>query len=106
MRRHLTAVLATAAVVILLGVLAPTAWAYPPSNPYLPAGTEIQSMFDRTGDFSGGAQASTTTKTDIPGGIRLDINWSTGTPFVNETFTRSVRTQRFPENNGDGDGGD
>jgi hypothetical protein len=63
-------------------------------------------MFDRTGDFSGGSQASTTTKADIAGGIRLDIDWSTGAPAVNETFTRSVRAQRFAEDNGDGDGGD
>jgi hypothetical protein len=91
---------------IVVGLWAETAWAFPPSNPYLPSPGEIQSMFDRTGDFSGNAQASTTTKSDIPGGIQLNVNWSTGTPFVNETFTRSVRTQRFPEDNGDGDGGD
>jgi PEP-CTERM motif len=87
-------------------IIAQTAWAFPPSNPYRPSVGEIQSMFDRTGDFSGNAQASMTTKTDVPGGIQLDINWSTGAPFVNETFTRSVRVQRFPDDNGDGDGGD
>jgi hypothetical protein len=91
---------------LVVGLTAQTAWAFPPSNPYLPTVAEIQSMFDRSADFSGGSQASTTTKTDIAGGIQLDVNWSTGTPFVNETFTRSVRVQRFEEDNGDGDGGD
>jgi hypothetical protein len=94
------------AIAVMLGVTANMAWAFPPANPYLPTTAEIQSMFDRTGDFSGGSQASTTTKSDIPGGIQLDVSWSTGTAFVNETFTRSVRVQRFPQDNGDGDGGD
>jgi hypothetical protein len=94
------------ALAIVLGLAAQKAWAFPPSNPYLPTAAEIQSMFDRTGDFSGGAQSSTTTKSDISGGIQLNVNWSTGAPFVNETFTRSVRVQRLLEDNGDGDGGD
>jgi hypothetical protein len=95
-----------AAIALVLGVAAEAAWAFPPSNPYLPSAAEIQTMFDRTADFSGGAQASTTVKTDKPGGIQLDVTWSTGVALVNETFTRSVRVQRFPEDNGDGDGGD
>jgi hypothetical protein len=94
------------AAVLLVCIGTTRAWAYPPTSPYTPGAAEIQSMLDRTSDFSGGAQASTTTKTDVPGGIRLDINWSTGAPGTNETFTRSVRSLRFPENNGDGDGGD
>jgi hypothetical protein len=95
-----------ATIAVVLSITAGTAWAFPPSNPYVPTVAEIRAMFDRTGDFSGNSQASTTVKSDIPGGIQLDITWSTGTPFVNETFTRSVRTFRFPDDNGDGDGGD
>jgi hypothetical protein len=94
------------AVAVAIGLVAKTAWAFPPSNPYLPTAAEIQTMFDRTGDFSGNSQASVTTKSDITGGIQLNVTWSTGAPFVNETFTRSVRVQRFPEDNSDGDGGD
>jgi hypothetical protein len=95
-----------AAVAVVLGAAVETVWAFPPSNPYLPGAAEIQGMLNRTGDFSGGAQASTSTQTNVPGGIQMDVNWSTGAPFVNETFTRQVRSQRLPEDNGDGDGGD
>jgi hypothetical protein len=63
-------------------------------------------MLDRTGDFSGGAQASTSTTTNKPGGVQINATFRTGTPFVNETFTRIVKSQRFPDDNGDGDGGD
>jgi PEP-CTERM motif len=99
-------VVSAAAMAVALGLTAGQAWAFPPSNPYLPTAAEIQTMFDRTSDFSGGSQASTTVATNKPGGIQLDITWSTGTAFVNETFTRSVRVQRFLEDDGDGDGGD
>jgi len=95
-----------ALVVILLA--GSPAWAFPPSNPYQPSGPEIVGMLNRTSDFSGGAQASTgvrTTKAD-GSGILIDMTWSTGAPFVNETFTRHVLSQRFPDDNGDGDGGD
>jgi hypothetical protein len=95
-----------AALAVALGLAAEPAWAFPPSNPYLPSAADIQAMLDRTGDFSGNAQASTSTLTNKPGGIQLNATFSTGTPFVNETFTRIVKSQRFPEDNGDGDGGD
>jgi PEP-CTERM motif-containing protein len=94
-----------AAIATLVGA-AETAWAFPPSNPYRPGAADIQGMLNRTGDFSGGAQASTATQSNVPGGIQMDVTWSTGAPFVNETFTRQVRSQRFPDDNGDGDGGD
>ncbi|HEX5470785.1 MAG TPA: hypothetical protein VFW73_02810 [Lacipirellulaceae bacterium] len=97
---------ATTAIVVAFGLSASTAWAFPPSNPYLPTATDIQSMIDRTSDYSGGTQATTNVKTDISGGIQLDIDWSTGAPFANETFTRTERSQRFPNDTGDGDGGD
>jgi PEP-CTERM motif-containing protein len=96
---------ATAAAVIV-GLTAESAWAFPPANPYKPTATEIQSMIFRTGDFSGGAQASTAVQFNIPEGIQLNVTWSTGAPFVNETFTRIVKSQRFVDDNGDGDGGD
>lgn len=94
------------AVLGWMAVSAGTANAFPPINPYRPGATEIQAMLDRTSDFSGGTQASTATTSNTANGIQLDINWSTGTAFVNETFTRAVRSQRFPDDNGDGDGGD
>ena len=103
---NLRCVVFCALVVVLLA--GSPAWAFPPSNPYQPTGPEIVGMLNRTGDFSGGAQASTairTTKGDGTG-ILLDVTWSTGAPFVNETFTRYVLSQRFPDDNGDGDGGD
>jgi hypothetical protein len=95
-----------ALVVILLA--GSPAWAFPPSNPYQPTGSQIQGMLNRTSDFSGGAQASTAVRTNKAdgSGIILDMTWSTGAPFVNETFTRHVLSQRFPDDNGDGDGGD
>jgi hypothetical protein len=77
-----------------------------PITPYTPTATDIQGMLDRTSDFSGGAQASTSVATNVADGLQLDIVWSTGQPFMNETFTRIVKTQRFPSDNGDGDGGD
>jgi hypothetical protein len=95
-----------AALAVALGLVAETAWAFPPSNPYLPSAAQIQSMLDRTADFSGGAQASTSTSTNKPGGVQINATFSTGTPFVNETFTRIVKSLRFPDDNGDGDGGD
>ena len=95
-----------AAIATLIGAAAETAWAFPPSNPYRPTAADIQGMLNRTGDFSGNAQASTATQSNVPGGIQMDVNWSTGAAFVNETFTRQVRSQRFPDDNGDGDGGD
>jgi hypothetical protein len=91
---------------MFVGVGAGSAWAFPPSNPYLPSASEIQSIFDRTADFSGNSQASTAVRSNIIGGTQLDITWSTGTASVNETFTRIVNTQRFQDDNGDGDGGD
>jgi hypothetical protein len=93
-------------VAALFSVGVGRAWAFPPSNPYKPTAAGIQGMLDRTSDFSGGSQASTNVKSDIPGGMQLDVTWSTGAAFVNETFTRTVRSQRFPDDNGDGDGGD
>jgi hypothetical protein len=95
-----------AAIAAALGLAAETAWAFPPSNPYLPTAAEIQSMLDRTGDFSGNSQATTSVLTNKPGGIQLNATFSTGTAFVNETFTRIVKSLRFPDDNGDGDGGD
>ncbi len=76
------------------------------TNPYLPSGAEIRSMFDLTGDFSANKQASTAVYSDLSDGKQLNITWSTGTPSVNETFTRIATAQQFPDNNGDGDGGD
>ena len=95
-----------AAIATLIGAAAETAWAFPPSNPYRPTAADIQGMLNRTGDFSGNSQASTATQSNVSGGIQMDVTWSTGAPFVNETFTRQVRSQRFPDDNGDGDGGD
>lgn len=91
---------------VLIGISAGSAWAFPPSNPYLPSAADIQAMLDRTGDFSGNTQASTSVATNKPGGVQLNIAFSTGAPFANETFTRIVKSQRFPDDNGDGDGGD
>jgi hypothetical protein len=99
-------ILVSAAMAVVLGAAAETAWAFPPSNPYRPTAAEIQSMLDRTSDFSGGTQASTSTSTNTAGGVQLNVTWSTGAAFVNETFTRIVKSQRFPDDNGDGDGGD
>jgi len=92
-------------IAIAIGAIDDRAWAGP-ITPYTPAAAEIQSMFDRTGDFSGGAQASSAIATNVAGGVLLDITWSTGAPFINETFTRIARVQRFPPDDGDGDGGD
>jgi hypothetical protein len=96
------------AVAFLLVGWVSSAWAYPPTNPYLPTGGEIVGMLDRTADYSGGTQASTGTRTPIldGSGVMVEMNWRTGTPAVNETFTRYVLAQRFPEDNGDGDGAD
>jgi hypothetical protein len=96
----------TAASAVLLSLTASAAWAFPPSNPYTPGPADIQGMLDRTGDFSGNSQATTSTSSNIPRGVELDVTWSTGTAFVNESFTRVVKSQRFPSDNGDGDGGD
>jgi hypothetical protein len=98
----------TAAIAVVLGVAAETAWAFPPSNPYRPTGAEIVGMLDRTGDYSGNSQASTGVRTPkLDGsGVQANVVWSTGAPFVNETFTRYVLVQRFPSDTGDGDGGD
>ena len=92
-------------IAIAIGATGDQAWAGP-ITPYSPTAAEIQSMFDRTADFSGGAQASSAIATNVPGGVLLDITWSTGARFINETFTRIVRVQRFPADDGDGDGGD
>ena len=43
---------------------------------------------------------------NISGGKQLDVTWSTGTPSVHETYSRIVTSQLFPEDDGDGDGGD
>jgi hypothetical protein len=96
----------TALIAVALGLAAETAWAFPPSNPFRPTAAQIQAMLDRTGDFSGNSQATTSTLTNTPGGVQINATFSTGAPFVNETFTRIVKSQRFPEDNGDGDGGD
>jgi hypothetical protein len=95
-----------AAIVVLLGVTA-TAWAFPPSNPYLPTGANITGMLDRTLDY-GPTQASTGVRTPKPDGTGLQVNmvWSTGVAGTNESFTRYVLSQRFPGDTGDGDGGD
>jgi hypothetical protein len=95
-----------AALAVAFGLVVQTAWAFPPSNPFLPTPADIQAMLDRTGDFSGNSQSTTSTSTNKPGGVQLNVSFSTGTPFVNETFTRIVKSQRFPDDNGDGDGGD
>jgi hypothetical protein len=89
------------AVSIALGI-AGTAWAFPPSNPYQPDAANIQSMIDRTGDFSGNAQASTETHSNIPGGLKVNVTWSTGTSGLfggtaNESFTRIVLTHQYSQ---------
>ena len=91
---------------MVLGLTASTAWAYPPSNPYVvdPGGATPQSI-DRTLDFSSG-QASNYTVTPIANGIPPDVTWSTGRAFINDDYTRVVTVWRFPSDNGDGDGGD
>ena len=98
------------AVSIALGI-ASTAWAFPPSNPFLPDAANIQSMIDRTGDFTGGAQASSQTHSNIPGGIKVNADWTTGGSGLfggtaNESFTRIVLTHQYPQDSGTGLRGD
>ena len=95
-------------VALFMAGWVPAAWGFPPTTPYLPAGGDIAGMLDRTGDYSGNAQASTGTRIPIldGSGVMVEMNWRTGTAGVNENFTRYVLSQRFPDNNGDGDGAD
>jgi PEP-CTERM motif len=98
------------AVGIALSIAGP-AWAFPPSNPYKPTVAQIQASIDRTGDFSGNAQASTETHSNIASGISVNADWFTGGSGLfggtaNEGFTRLVLVQRYPGDTGDGDGGD
>jgi hypothetical protein len=97
----------TLAAFLLVACVTP-AWAFPPSNPYQPTGAQIAGMLNRTGDFSQNTQASTAVLTPkLDGsGLQAEMIWTTGVPVVNEPFTRLVLSQRFPEDNGDGDGGD
>jgi hypothetical protein len=90
----------------LILVIEATGVAFPPSNPYRPTAADIQGMIDRTGDFSGNSQASTFQTMNTPEGVLINATWNTGAPLVNETFTRIVTAQRFPDDNGDGNGGD
>lgn len=95
-----------AALAVVLGLTASTAWAYPPSTPYVVDPTAaVPDFHNRTTEFSSG-QSSNFTVTPIANGISLDVTWSTGTPFINDDFTRVVTTWRFPGDTGDGDGGD
>src|SRR5262249_8500958 len=52
-------------------------------------------MIDRTSDFSGGNQASTETSSNIPGGLKLNVDWYTGASGFNESFTRIVMTHQY-----------
>jgi hypothetical protein len=97
-----------AAIAVMLGVTAATAWAAPPANPYSPTLFQLQGdgthtnppqgwdhgMFDRLVDNAPG-QASSVVFTDVPGGVQLDITWSTGAPFENEDFTRIFPVVRY-----------
>jgi hypothetical protein len=83
-----------AAVAIALGMTS-VAWAFPPSNPFTPDAANIQAMIDRTSDFSGGNQASSETHTNIPGGLKLNVDWYTGSSAINESFTRIVMTHQY-----------
>ena len=83
-----------AAIAIALGMTG-VAWAFPPSNPFTPDAANIQAMIDRTSDFSGGNQASSETHSNIPGGIKLNVDWYTGASAFNESFTRIVMTHQY-----------
>jgi hypothetical protein len=78
---------------------------------YMPDAASIQSMIDRTRDFSGGSQATTATYSNIAGGIAADVIWSTGTSSSsgstspNEFIARIALSHRYPIGS-DGDGGD
>ena len=91
MRCRLALILALGVVLSVVG----KAWAFPPSNPYLPDAANIQSMIDRTGDFTGNSQASSQTHSNIPGGIQVNADFTTGASFVNESFTRLVLTHQY-----------
>lgn len=102
-----------AAVAVMLSITAGQAWAFPPANPYVVPPSVLQKVanggltVDRTGDFSGNTQASTAVTSQIANGLQVNVNWSTGAPFTNETFTRIVLTQQYDGNfGGDGDRGD
>lgn len=103
-------VLRSVAAAVVLCTTASTAWAFPPSNPYVPSPSDLQTLtVNRTLDFSGNSQASTAVKSNIPGGIQLAAHWTTGNSFPdgNEGFTRLVYPIQFPNPyNADGDRGD
>ena len=101
-----------ATIAVVLGIAAGSAWAFPPSNPYIldPLGTDPQAI-DRTLDFQGN-QASSYIVTPKPDGtgFTMDITWSTGDLLLgNATNTKVVPVWRFSNAgppSGDGDGGD
>lgn len=101
-----------ATIAVVLGIAAGSAWAFPPSNPYIldPLGTNPMQI-DRTLDFQGN-QASSYTLTPKPdgSGFTMDITWSTGDLLLgNATNTKVVSVWRFSNAgppSGDGDGGD
>jgi hypothetical protein len=97
-----------AAIAVMLGVTAATAWAAAPANPYSPTLFQLQGngthanppggwdlgMFDRLVD-NAPSQASSVVFTDVPGGVQLDITWSTGYVGFNEDFTRIFPVVRY-----------
>jgi hypothetical protein len=97
-----------AAIAVMLGVTAATAWAAAPANPYSPTLFQLQGdgshanppggwdlgMFDRLVD-NAPSQSSSVVFTDVPGGVQLDITWSTGYVGFNEAFTRIFPVVRY-----------
>jgi hypothetical protein len=95
-----------AAIAVVLGCTAGTAWAFPPSNPFVlnPIGAD-PAYLDRTLDFQS-SQASVMTETLLPNGIKLDIDWFNGDSLSNTADTKVVPVWRFSNSGPDGDGGD